>query len=156
MRLSRVGIFLLVACRVTLGFAAVSEESQHEKCGVIANIKGEEIFIELASLRVSELTATNSSFELPADAPQHVSAVQCGRNSIVPAGNDYKVLEGGFPFSIVAPNERVLVMELVDGQVQVRALNGMFTSDEVPRIQAFANQVQEHFYVDSAKSVNKH
>ena len=75
-----------------------------------------------------------------------MSAIQCGRESIVPAKYDYKVLQAGFPFLIVAPDGRMLVMELFDGRLAVSAKVGDFTLTETSLIQAYVNAAQEFFY----------
>src|SRR5690348_9264426 len=124
-----------------------------EKCGVIANVNGKERSVVLPSLHVLQATAKLGPFVLPADAPQHVLAIQCGRRSLIPAENDYKVLQAGFPLYIVS-HGRMLVMEVSDGQLQIRTVAGRLSSDEIPLIQAYLNKAQEYFYINAPISKN--
>jgi len=121
-----------------------------EKCGVMHRVEGKETVVALPSLHVIEATA-DGAFVLPKDAPPHVSAIQCGRLSLVPAKNDFKVLQAGFLFMIVAPDDRIAAMELSNGQLQYRTIKGEFASDEIPQIQEFLNVNQNAFYKPSAR-----
>jgi hypothetical protein len=112
-----------------------------EKCGVVyEDAKGKSTSMVLPSLHVLDL-ADDAGFSLPADAPAKVTVVQCGRDTIVPQKNDYKVLVAGFPFVIIG-DDRVLFLEVVDGQLQVQIKEGQFTEAEIPRLQAFLNEAQ--------------
>jgi hypothetical protein len=126
-----------------------------EKCGVIASVNGKETSVVLPSLHVLESTSRPGPFVLPADAPQHVSAIQCGRRSIIPAENDYKVLKAGFPFFIVAPDGRVVVLELSDGRLQASTQDGEFTPVEIGEIQAYLNKAQEYFNASASDDNTK-
>ncbi|MEO8670227.1 MAG: hypothetical protein ABI411_02860 [Tahibacter sp.] len=98
-----------------------------EKCGVVTvGDDGQSSSDVLPSLKVVELTADDKAFVLPPDAPARVTAVTCGRASIVPAENDYKVLLAGFPFSIIA-DDRILWLELDNGQLQVSVKEGQLS-----------------------------
>ena len=116
-----------------------------EKCGVVHEVDGKDSLVALPSLHVIEATA-EGSFVLPKDAPTHVSAISCGRPSLVPEKNDFKVLQAGFVFYIVAPDDRVAALELSNGRLQYRAIEGEFSTDEVPRIREFLRVNQEAFY----------
>jgi len=120
-----------------------------EKCGVVyEDAKGKATSMVLPSVHVLDLT-DDATFTLPAEAPAKVTVVQCGRDTIVPQKNDYKVLVAGFPFAIIAEDGRVLFLEIVDGQLQVQIKDGQFTEAEIPHLQAFLNEAQPHFYRDS-------
>jgi hypothetical protein len=121
-----------------------------EKCGVMHKVDGNETLEALPSLHVIEVTASGA-FVLPKDAPLHVSAISCGRTSFVPEKNDFKVLLAGFPFFIVAPDDRVATLELSNGRLQYRAIEGEFSSDEILRIEEYLTTNQEAFYKPSAK-----
>jgi hypothetical protein len=138
---------------VSLSFGVAAESTDHglppvseEKCAVLAKgADGEMAIVLLASLRVKKLTAGAGPFVLPSDAPANVEAIQCGRQSLVPAPNDYKVLLAGLPFFIVDPQEREAVMELSEGRLQYSTVSGEFTDDEIVGIQAFVDGSQEFF-----------
>jgi hypothetical protein len=116
-----------------------------EVCGVIHTVEGKAIAVVLPSLHVIETTAAGA-FVLPKDAPAGVSAVRCGRPSLVPEKNDFKVLQGGFVLFIVSfHDERVAVLEIVGGRLQYRAVKGELTSDEIPRIKEFLSASQPAF-----------
>ena len=111
-----------------------------ERCDVLFESGGEIRNLLLMSLRVLNL-ADSAKFRLPPDAPPKVRAVRCGRDVIVPQRNDYKVLEAGYPFSIVA-GDRVGVLEVPDGKLRYRLLKGELTAAEVPAVTAFINASQ--------------
>ena len=77
------------------------------------------------------------------------AAIRCGRSDIVPAANDWKVIAAGHPFYIVevtnAPEPRMAVLEISQGQVRYRFISGRLTEAEEPRIQARLNAFQLHF-----------
>jgi hypothetical protein len=113
-----------------------------ERCGVL--YKGEDG--ELASVLLPSLAVLtlqdDEVFALPKDAPAQVQVVQCGRNSIVPQRNDYKVLAAGLPFSIVSGG-RVGVLVVTDGHLQFQMLEGEMTPAEQPQVGAFLDQAQD-------------
>lgn len=143
-------VFLLALSMLGIAHAGSRKHPPLEKCGVITRIDGKETSVVLPSLRVIEMTVADKSFELPKDAPPHVSAIQCGRSSLIPVQNDYKVLKAGFPFFIVAPDSRILAMELSDGRLQVSALRGKFNADEIPLLRAYVEKAQKYFYVNAS------
>jgi hypothetical protein len=113
-----------------------------EKCAYIAQVAGKEATLASPSLRVIGRVTPDSPFVLPDNAPPNVSAIQCGRPTLIPSSLDYKVLLAGFSFSIVAPDSRVLLMELVDGQLRVSMLKGKLTPDETASLQNYVDKVQ--------------
>lgn len=104
----------------------------------------------LPSLQVQTLTPS-ATFALPADAPANVKAVQCGRLALVPKDTDYKVLAAGFPFAIVADG-RVGILEMEEGRVRFRMLEGKMTEAETDSVQATLNSSQEHLNQISANN----
>jgi hypothetical protein len=65
----------------------------------------------------------------------------CGRSSIVPAANDYKVLVAGFPFDIVN-DSRIAALELSNGQVRLRMVQGTLTPEELKPVQNRLDEFQ--------------
>jgi len=82
---------------------------------------------------VTERTAGSARFE-PRLPPG--SGIACVRRSIVPAPNDWKLLAAGYPLSILVPGtvERIGVLEVSQGQVRFRVLDGQLTPDEAPLV----------------------
>jgi len=134
---SFVKFLIFVLCLLTCSVYA-----QDEKCSVIhEDTKGEPQNTMVPTLKVIELTNTEREFTLPQLNLNKITSVMCGRNSILPLENDYKVPLAGYVFYIT-DSERVLVIEISDGKLQLRMLTGEFTEKEIPLIQEFANQVR--------------
>ena len=135
----------LLACTPAMAQVAAKAPAQdlvatQERCDVLFESGGEIKNLLLMSLRVLNL-ADSAKFKLPPDAPPKVKAVRCGRDVIVPQRNDYKVLQAGYPFSIVA-GDRVGVLELAEGNLRYRLLKGELTAAEIPAVTAFINASQ--------------
>jgi hypothetical protein len=153
---------LFVALFTSLCFNSIAAEKKKadldtvsEKCGVVAKDKdGKETAMLLPSLKVLTLTAREDDFVLPKDAPSNVAAVQCGRESLIPAQNDYKVLKAGFPFFIVSSDGRIAVMELSEGKLEYRTIDGEFAEEEISLIQSFLNNTQSYFDSPPSKASN--
>ena len=113
-----------------------------EKCGVVyAAADGSLANMMLPSLHVIDLADT-ASFKLPADAPANVKAVTCGRrDSLVPAHNDYKVLQAGFPFSIVN-HGRMGTLTIAEGKVRFEMQEGEMSAEESPKVGAAVDAAQ--------------
>ncbi|GAB1597180.1 hypothetical protein PAGU2638_28600 [Lysobacter sp. PAGU 2638] len=101
---------------------------------------GSEQFVLDSSLHVAQL-AGSEPFVLPAGAPTDVGFIRCERAGLLPLPGDYKVLAAGYPLVIVA-GSRIAVLEVSEGRVNFRTLEGEFTEQEIPLIQAYVNRVQ--------------
>ena len=136
---------------VALAFSSASSATERtaqsqvasvtEKCGVIfeespGNTKSQ----LLPSLHLIDMTAS-SVFSLPEDSPANVKAVQCGRQSLVPLATDIKVIAAGFPLAIVS-DDRVGVLEIIDGRLRFNMLEGEMTESEIHEIGDFLNTGQ--------------
>jgi len=122
-----------------------------ERCGVV--YKSQEGHIEfkvMSALSVSQLPA-EQPFVLPAGTPQGVVWIQCGRNALALSTNDYKYALAGYVLSIVAQG-RVGVLEVVNGQLQFRMLEGTMMKPESEAIAAALHTAQQRFDVDTAKA----
>lgn len=108
-----------------------------ERCSAYTMVDGRESEFPMPSLRVMELTAASGPFVLPKDAPAHVMAIQCWRDSILPTKNDYKVFRAGIAFFITAPTNRTLSLAYTDGQLTVTFDKGQLTAEEKKRVQAY-------------------
>ena len=117
--------------------APIPKKVAYERCGVVYEAARGSIATKvIPSMHVADL-ADDASFEMPVDVPANVKAVQCGRDSIVPLPNDYKVLAAGFPLSIVARDGRVAVLEATDGS--------KLSIDEDTRARALIEEAQPAF-----------
>lgn len=141
MRVSRVLLILSIALASSGAPAEEIPVGSVEKCGVIfENSSGEPEHKLLPGLAVLAI-ADGDAFALPPDAPPKVMAVQCGRTTLVPHKNDYQVLLAGFPFSI-ASDDRVGILEVVEGHVQFRMLDGKMTDAELEPIGKYLDFAQ--------------
>jgi hypothetical protein len=102
----------------------------------------------LGSLHVLASTSRAGKFELPPDAPASPTGILCGRSSLIPGPNDYKVLLAGLSLGISRndePNGRVGVLEMVSGKLQFRMIDGILTEEEMKvlqrRLEALQRQV---------------
>ena len=101
---------------------------------------------QVPGLYVIESTARDGPFR--ADLPAETAAILCRRSSIIPAPNDWKVLEAGFPLYIVeagasSSGSRVGVLEVSAGQVRFRLTRGEFREGESEPLRRRLNQLQE-------------
>lgn len=135
----------LLAAVESISFSASAESSDSpdfEKCGIQSvGASGKSEFKVSPSFNVTPLT-NSTEFSLPKDAPEKVQFIQCGRQSIVPKSNDYKVISAGYLFTIVADN-RIGVLEMVKGQLQYRMIEGEMTEPERKEVLSFLNKSQE-------------
>ena len=127
--------------------AAESVTIAESECYAMVQNGDEVVSTRIPGLLVIERTGGEGPFSAP-DLPAGTSAIMCPRSSIVPAPNDWKVLEAGYPLFITenrAPPEsrRVGVLEVSQGQVRFRFVRGELADGEEARIQARVNQLQE-------------
>jgi hypothetical protein len=115
-------------------------------CLVIARNAGGTVHsVPLSSLHVLESTSHAGKFALPPDAPAGPTGLLCGRSSLIPAPNDYKVLLAGLTLGISKndePNARLGVLELVSGKLQFRMIDGVLTVEEMKMLQPRLDALQ--------------
>ena len=101
---------------------------------------------EMPSLHVLSATTGASAFTLPKDAPAKTEAIMCLRSTLIPAPDDFKVVLAGFPFFIGTLGEpakrRMLALEISDGRLQGRMVQGQLTARESEQLQERLNQMQ--------------
>ena len=129
----------VLAVSVSLSAFAASGASPTEICGVIADSPSK--MIEVPSLHVLSLTSTGT-FSLPSGLPAKIGAVFCERANLLPAANDYKVLQAGFPFALKDPNGAVLWLELRNGQIALSYKKSALSQSEVAQLQTWADHAQ--------------
>lgn len=72
-----------------------------------------------------------------------VSGIECVRDDIVPASGDIRLLlQHGVPLFIVA-GQRVLLLSIPDGQVQVQMMRGQLDDNERVRIVAVLGEYEK-------------
>jgi hypothetical protein len=77
--------------------------------------------------------------------PQGVSGISCGRNSVIPAAGDDKVVILGL-FLLIADTEgRLGSLEIDNGRYRYRFLRGEARADEQAQIDARIQQFQSRF-----------
>lgn len=135
MRLFRAALIASLSLSAFGAFAAPPAEI----CGVIGGSPPK--MVEVPTLHVINLTSKDR-FSLPAGLPTNVSAVFCERASLLPAANDYKVLEAGLPFALKDPAGAVLWLELRQGQIALSYKKSALSQSEVAQLQTWANQAQ--------------
>jgi hypothetical protein len=103
-------------------------------------------------------TEHDPTFAVPAIASgDKPVSLMCSRADIIPTPNDYKVLAAGLTLFIhdngVGHPPRTLVLEMVNGQLRIRMLDGGDLNDPAlqARLQARLNQMQTALQVASAK-----
>lgn len=70
-------------------------------------------------------------------------AVLCQRDTIIPARGDERVLtQLGLPLVIVAADDRMFTLEMVDGRIQTRFLKGDVLAGEGAELQARLDELQ--------------
>jgi len=129
---------LLAVC-LLLPALVVSAAPVTESCAVIAGTPPE--LVVVPALHVASL-ANSSKFTLPAGLPDNVGAVVCARVSLVPVGNDYKVLLAGFPLGLKDKAGNILWLELHNGQLAADYKKAALSQSQVSQLQQWLSQVQ--------------
>ena len=127
------GVLLLAASTAMSALAgiAAADEPSGETCSVITlEANGAPKTTPVDGFKVMEQTKKDGAFSLPRRAPQGVQAVICKRPTVVPAENDYKVLQAGFTLYLTDDLARMAALGLVDGRVQLDLLDGALTAAE--------------------------
>jgi len=138
----------LIATAVTSkALAQEAGEPSEEKCGwFVEQPDGKTILVDDPDLHVLEQTRDVFA---PSSRLGGRKGIYCIRSDIVPAKNDYKLLNAGYPFNIyalVAEQKYALVLETTDGRLQARLLMGESLAPEIQaRIQAYLNATQPLF-----------
>ena len=127
------GVLLLAAFTAMSALAgiAAADEPAGESCSVITlEANGAPKTTPVEGFKVMEQTKKDGAFSLPRRAPRAAQAVICKRPTVVPAANDYKVLQAGFTLYLTDDLARMAALGLVDGRVQLDMLDGALTAAE--------------------------
>ena len=117
------------------------------ECYAMVQSGSEVVSTRVAGLRVIERTGAPGPFSAP-ELPPGTSAILCPRSTIIPAPNDWKVLQSGYPLYIAESrgtpeSRRTGVLEVSQGQVRYRLVRGDFLEGEEDRLRARLNQLQQ-------------
>jgi hypothetical protein len=124
--------------------AALADEPTETSCSIISReSNGALKTTPMEALKVMEQTAKDGAFTLPRGAPKDVQAVLCKRSTIMPAPQDYKVLQAGYTLYITDVLNRVAALGLVDGRIQLNMLDGAMTEVEQSQVQPRLNELQD-------------
>jgi hypothetical protein len=133
------GVTLLAAPPAS---ANSSRELREMRCDMLEQQRGRMVTIEAPNLHVLEQTAGGRAFA-PA-IPQGIAAISCGRNSVVPAAWDDRVIHLGLPLFIAA-GSRLGVLEIDNGRYRFRFLHGEAQPEEQAQIDERLQLFQSRF-----------
>ncbi len=136
-----------VTCAWLLPIPLIAEELPTESSCLVMTRTGDGTShaVPLSSLHVLQATSHDGKFTLPPDAPAAPTGLLCGRSSLIPAQNDYKVLLAGLTLGIARndlPDARIGVLELVSGKLQFRMIDGKLTVEEMKILQPRLDTLQ--------------
>jgi hypothetical protein len=145
------------------GVAARMTAAQSEDCKMIVIKPGDKgTKPEIAGpTKVLIATEQKGKFDFTPPPGVKVAAIMCGRDNLLPAPNDYKVLAAGYTLTIVDNGtghvQRMGTLELNDGRFQFRLFDGgHMTADEQTRVQARMNQFQQALQAESESKNASH
>ena len=103
-------------------------ELVEEGCGFLWKVDGgAPELVEVPNLNILETSAEQDALTFDTDERIEVVAVVCWRNSVLPAENDYKVVDAGPSLYLKMSDEtesRTTVLEKSGGRYRVRLLDG--------------------------------
>ena len=125
-------VFAFVAALSAAAYAdEPASEPAGESCSVITlEANGAPKTTPVEGFKVMEQTKKDGAFSLPRRTPRGVQAVICKRPTVVPAANDYKVMQAGFTLYLTDDLARMAALGFVDGRVQLDMLDGALTAAE--------------------------
>ncbi|HYG28792.1 MAG TPA: hypothetical protein VD887_01105 [Allosphingosinicella sp.] len=137
-------IAFLVALAAAAEPPARAPDLVEGECAALVRRDGEIVRQPMPGLRIIERTGRSGPFAI--DLPPGAS-IMCPRSSIVPAPDDWKVLEAGYVLYIgeTAPRDgerRIGALEVSQGQYRYRLIAGRLREDEVPLMQARLDHFQ--------------
>jgi hypothetical protein len=152
--ISRVWLACLLLIIAGRSSHAAAGELQEFRCGkaLIKDGVQPQLVVD-DKLHVLEQTRLGDQFDPGPPLPGYrVTSIFCARSDIVPAPDDYKVVQAGYPLTIFArdPKDRgqtrIAVLELDGGQLRMRSVGELgFTPEMTQRIQAFLNSSLPRF-----------
>jgi hypothetical protein len=147
MRLSLLSFAALsgAALIATAPAAASQRELREMRCDMLEPQRGRMITVEAPDLHVLEQTANGRAFA-PV-IPQGITAISCGRTSIIPAAWDDRVIHLGLPLFIAEMGSlnRLGVLEIDNGRYRFRFLHGEARPEEQAQIDERIRAFQARF-----------
>lgn len=131
-----------------VGAAGEVPQSSTEKCAVFYHDSAGNTQMKL----IPGLHVSGEEFRVPELEEGKVTAVMCGRDTLIPQSHDWTVLKAGLPLTISSGN-RVMALEIEDHRVQARMLKGEFKNSEIPLVEQLMDDFQEHLNTGSAERV---
>lgn len=139
-------IFVAAPAAAAIAFmsaSAAADEPTEISCSVISSEdNGVPKTTPMDTLEVIEQTSKEGAFTLPRGVPKGVQAVICKRSSVMPAANDYKVLQAGYTLYVIDGLGRVSALGLVDSEVKLNMLDGAMTEAEQSQARARLAELQ--------------
>ena len=125
----------------SFGATAVEDiENQESACDIaVQDSEGAISYMASKDLDVLNFTTVNTVFRINEPDDLKVLAIKCYRTDIVPAENDYKVLEAGYRLYIAVAIEgeegadRISAIDKTEGKFYIRMAAGEMTKDERKR-----------------------
>ena len=125
----------------SFGATAVEDiENQESACDIaVQDSEGAISYMASKDLDVLNFTTVNTVFRINEPDDLKVLAIKCYRTDIVPAENDYKVLEAGYRLYIAVAiegeesAERISAIDKTEGKFHIRMAAGKMTKGERKR-----------------------
>jgi hypothetical protein len=137
--------FALLLAALTASAPSQAQQLSEAECGFVETSRGPgEPFVRVANLHVLAQAAMPGPFS--ADIPAGASII-CGRSSIVPAENDWKVPAAGYTLYLAngdEPNERIGALDIAGGSFRYRLVHGSWAVEEQNEVEARVQAFQIH------------
>jgi len=130
------------------GAAARALAGLAEQCVAIASkpADAEKKYYNLPIASVIQSTEAKKPFTPIVPDGYRAESIMCARENILPSPNDYKVLDAGYALMIVdkgaGHTERFVALEIIDGRIQVRFIEGPPIGDLEAPMQARLDELQ--------------
>lgn len=103
--------------------------SASERCGLGYKDANGKMGLHMPESWSPSASMEGQPLQLPPDAPDGVVFVQCRRDALAPVRDDYRFLAAELPL-FIATKERMGVLEISEGKVHFRMLEGEMTDAE--------------------------
>ena len=142
---------MFTSCRIFIYFVlltgaaaiAVAEPTEYDCSFVIRSPDGNPEVVAARDLRVLEMSKSEEELSFETADGTVFSAIVCKRSSIVPADNDYKVVDAGLSLYLQVDDlerPQITILDKADGAYRLRLAQGDWSS-ELERKEA-ASQIE--------------
>ena len=141
-------VFLFVIFPSTIvGAQSHDDGSSFKNCALMTKLPDGKFTYSMAEASIITSFASKTlGASLEVENAENVVSVVCAADSILPTDFDLKVLMTGRTMMRSQVNRKdgrlISVLEVVDGQIQVRTISGIFTNDELMDVQKSINTLQ--------------